>query len=156
MLLYGWSPLVLIESAQDAHLDLLMLTFVLLGILLAVQAQQRDELLRARGYLPPILALTLATLVKYTILPVLVAYLLLLACKAMRPTAASPLAWREAFDNWRAALRLLFLGCLASVLLALAFYGPFWFGHSPDAIITSFNNNPVATWAENSIMRSVI
>jgi hypothetical protein len=156
MLLYGWSPLVLIDSAQDAHLDLLMLTFVLLGILLAVQAEQRDELLRARGYLPPILALTLAALVKYTILPVLVAYLLLLACKALRPTAASPLAWREAFHNWRAVVRLLCLGCLASVLLTLAFYAPFWFGHSPGAIITSFNNNPVATWAENSIMRSVI
>jgi hypothetical protein len=156
MLLYGWSPLVLIDSAQDAHLDLLMLTFVLLGILLAVQAEQRGELLRARGYLPPILALTLAALVKYTILPVLVAFLLLLACKAMRPTAASPLTWREAFENWRTAVALLCLGCLASVLLALAFYGPFWFGHSPDAIITSFNNNPVATWAENSIMRSLI
>ncbi len=156
MLLYGWSPLVLIESAQDAHLDLFMLTFLLLGILLAVRAEQRGELLRARGYLPPALAFTVAIAVKYTILPVLIAYLLLLCCKALRPTAESSLVWREARGNWRAAAKILCLGGLASVLVALAFYVPFWIGHSPRAIIASFSDNPAENWAENSILRSII
>lgn len=156
MLLYGWNPLVLLESAQNGHNDVFMLTFVLLGVLLLARANKRGELLRARGYLPPILAFTLAILVKYPILPVLAAYLLLLLCLALRPTTASSLNWREALARWRPAARLLIWACLASVMLVLAFYVPFWLGHSPGAIIKSFSNNPVATWAENSYMRSVI
>ena len=156
MLLYGWNPLVLLESAQNGHNDVFMLTFVLLGILLLARSEQRGELLRARGYVPPILAFTLAALVKYPILPVLAAYLIFLLCKALRPTAASSLRWQEALGNWRPAARLLGWSCLASVLLVLALYGPFWLGHSPSAIIDSFSKNPVSTWAENSFMRSVI
>ncbi|HJT57403.1 MAG TPA: hypothetical protein VJ761_12965 [Ktedonobacteraceae bacterium] len=156
MLLYGWSPLVLLESAQNGHDDVFMLTFVLLGILLLARANQRGELLHARGYLAPILAFTLAALVKYPILPVLAAYLLLLLCMTLRPTAASSLIWREALANWRLAVRPLGWACLASIALVLAFYVPFWLGHSPNAVIKSFSDNPVATWAENSYMRSVI
>ncbi len=48
MLLYGLNPLVLLESAQNAYNDVVMLTFVLLGILLLARAEQRGELLRAR------------------------------------------------------------------------------------------------------------
>ena len=156
MLLYGWNPLVLLESAQNGHNDVFMLTFVLLGILLLARANQRGELLRARGYLPPVLAFTLATLVKYPILPVLAAYLLLLLCMALHPTLSNSLNWRKALANWRPAAQILVRACLASVALVLAFYVPFWLGHSPGAIIKSFSDNPVATWAENSYMRSMI
>jgi hypothetical protein len=156
MLLYGWNPLVLLESAQNGHNDVFMLTFVLLGILLLARAEQRDELLRARGYLPPTLAFTLAVLVKVPILPVLAAYLIFLLCKSLRSTSASSLGWQDAFSNWRPTALLLGWTCLAFALLLLALYAPFLVGHSPSAIIGSFSNNPVSTWAENSFMRSVI
>ena len=156
MLLYGWNPLVLLESSLNGHNDVFMLTFVLLGVLLVARAEPRSELLRARGYLPPLVAFTLAALVKFAILPVLAAYLLFLACKALRPTADSPLAWKQALNNWRPVVLLLFCSCLVAMLVALAFYGPFWFGHSLRAIIESFSNNPASGFAENSYQRSVI
>src|SRR6266702_2937876 len=156
MLLYGWNPLVLLESAQNSHNDVFMLTFVLLGILLLARAELRGELLRERGYLPPILAFTLAVLVKFPILPVLAAYLIFLLCKSLRPTSASSLAWQVTLSNWRPTALLLGWACLASALLLLALYAPFLLGHNPSAIIGSFSSNPVSTWAENSFMRSVI
>ena len=156
MLLYGWNPLVLLESAQNGHNDVFMLTFVLLGILLLARAEQRGELLHARGYLPPILAFTLAVLVKFPILPVLAAYLIFLLCRSLRSTSASSLTWQEVLSNWRPTALLLGWACLAFAMLMLAFYAPFLLGHIPSAIIGSFSNNPVSTWAENSFMRLVI
>jgi hypothetical protein len=156
MLLYGWNPLVLLESAQNGHNDVFMLTFVLLGNLLLARAEQRGELLHARGYLPPILAFTLAALVKIPILPVPAVYLIFLLCKSLRQKSASSLSWQVAISNcWQTALLLGWV-CLAFAMLTLVLYTPFMFGHSPSAIIASFNNNPVSTWAENSFMRSVI
>jgi len=156
MLLYGWNPLVLLESALNGHNDVFMLTFVLLGVFLVARAEQRGELLRARGYLPPIVALTLAVLVKFTMLPVLAAYLLFLACKALQPSVGSPLAWKLAVSNWRSAARKLCWACCVAALAALAFYVPFWFGHNLHAIIESFTGNPAAGFAENSYQRSLI
>ncbi len=156
MLLYGWNPLVLVESAQNGHNDVFMLTFVLLGILLLARAEKRGELLRARGYLPPALAFTLAALVKFPILPILAAYLIFLLCKSLRPTSASSLGWQKALSNWRPAALLLSWACLASALLALILYAPLLWGHNASAIIGSFSNNPVSTTSENSYMRSVV
>ena len=156
MLLYGWNPLVLLESGLNGHNDVFMLTFVLLGILLVARAEQRGELLRARGYLPPIVALTLAVLVKFTILPVVAAYVLFLACKALRPSAESPLAWKQALRDWRPVAWLLFWSCVVPLLLALVLYAPFWLGHSPRTIIGSFTNSPAGDFAENSYQRSII
>lgn len=156
MLLYGWNPLVLLESAQNGHNDVFMLSFVLLGILLLARAEQRGELLRARGYLPPILAFTLAALVKFPILPVLAVYLIFLLCKSLRPNSASSLAWKVVLSNCRPTALRLGWACLAITLLMLALYAPFLLRHSPSAIIGSFSNNPVSTWAENSFMRSAI
>ena len=156
MLLYGWNPLVLLESALNGHNDVFMLTFVLLGILLLARAEQRGELLHARGYLPPILAFTLAVLVKFPILPVLAAYLIFLICKSLHPTSASSLTYQELFTKWRPTALLLGWTCLTFAMLMVAFYAPFFLRHVPSAIIGSFSNNPVSTWAENSFMRSVI
>lgn len=155
MLLYAWNPLLLLESGLGGHNDNFMLTFVLVAILLAAGTEKRGQTLRPRGYLPVVVALTLAVLVKFTALPVLAAYLIFLACKALRPSAASPREFRQALRNWRPALFVLLWSGIACVLAALALYGPFWFGHSLKDIVASFRNPPSALYAENSFMRSV-
>lgn len=156
MLLYAWNPLLLLESGLGGHNDGLMMTFVLLGTLLAAGAERRGLILRPRGYLPAVGAFTLAALVKFTALPILAVYLLFLSCKALRPTAESPRQFWLALHNWRTALFALLCSTLTATLLALAFYGPFWIGHSLQAIRASFQNPPSALGAENSFMRSVI
>ena len=59
-------------------------------------------------------------------------------------------------EGWRAVLPVLCWSALAIILVVLAFYGPFWLGHSSQEIIASFKNPPSSTFAENSFMRSVI
>lgn len=89
MLFYAWNPLLLLESGLGGHNDGLMMTFVLLGALLAANAERRDLLLRPRGYLSAAAAFALAALVKFTALPILAVYLLFLCCKALRPDRKS-------------------------------------------------------------------
>ena len=152
MLFYAWNPLLLLESGLGGHNDGFMMTFVLLGILFAVQNEKRAQALRAREYLPTVAALTLACLVKFTALPILAAYLLLLVCRVLRPLTSE---LRQAMRHWRSALPVLAWSGLCALLLALVCYGPFWFGHKPAEIIASFKNPPSALFAENSFMRSV-
>src|SRR5581483_7997978 len=156
MLFYAWNPLLLLESGLGGHNDGLMMTFVLLGALLAANAERRDLLLRPRGYLSAAAAFALAALVKFTALPILAVYLLFLCCKALRPTADSPRKLRLALRNRDAALCVLLCSILTAVLFALLFYGPFWIGHSLQEIETSFQSPPSALGAENSFMRSII
>lgn len=150
MLLYAWNPLVLLESSLGAHNDVLMVTFVLLGALLAVRAERGGYFLRARGYLPPLIALTLSVLVKFTALPILAVYFLWLACKAL--ASGEKPTWR----NWRSALPALIWCALTAIGISLALYGPFWFGYSLGDILASFRSPPSAIGAQNSFMRSVI
>lgn len=156
ILLYGWNPLVLLESSLNGHNDVFMLTFVLLGILLLARAERRGELRQARGYIPPAIALTLAALVKFVILPVLAVYLLFLACQTLRAVSNSPLHMKQAVQNWRPVAWPLGWTCCAAALVALIFYGPFWLGHDLHAIIGSFAGNPASDFAENSYQRSVM
>lgn len=155
MLLYAWNPLLLLESALGAHNDGFMITFVLTSVLLAASAEKRGQTLHARGYLPVVMALTLAALVKFTALPILAVYLLFLACKALRPTFESPLILKQAWHNWRPTLLVLLSSGLAALFLVLLFYGPFWLGHSPTAIVNSFKSPPSSLYSENSFMRSI-
>jgi hypothetical protein len=202
MLLYAWNPLVLLESSLGGHNDVFMLTFILAGVFLAARAERNGYLLRARGYLPPAVALTLAVLVKFPAAPILAAYLLFLTCLALRSTVDNPHAVKQILNNesktsaektptrgvstsgadgrveaplvgvfpgaflreifsacrrgWKSTLPVLCWSALAIMLVLLAFYGPFWFGHSPQEIIASFKNPPSAGFAENSFMRSAI
>ncbi|HVU65788.1 MAG TPA: hypothetical protein VHD63_01605 [Ktedonobacteraceae bacterium] len=154
MLLYAWNPLLLLESALGGHNDGLMVTFILAGVLLAARAEKRGSLLRARGYLPVAGALALAVLVKFTALPILAAYLLFLACKALRSNGGGTRLSEALARNWRSALPVLCWSCLFALLFLLAFYGPFWSGHKLIDIVNSFKNPPSSRYAENSFMRS--
>ncbi len=148
MLLYAWNPLVLLESCVGAHNDAFMLFLVLLGIYLGARAERRGMIWRLKGYGPAVVALALAAMVKFTALPVLFAFVLYVLCKATQERR------RVAFV--RAVLPIL---CWAGGLLALAVlacYGPFWLGHSPAAILSSFRTPPSATWAENSYLRALM
>ncbi|HEY0757507.1 MAG TPA: hypothetical protein VGD98_26390 [Ktedonobacteraceae bacterium] len=157
MLLYAWNPLLLLESGLGGHNDDFMMTFVLIGILLAAGAEKRGQMLRPRGYLPVVALLTLAALVKFTALPVLATYLLFLFCKALRQVTESPreTLLQAALRHWRAARSVLTWSLASALLLALVFYGPFWLGHNFAEIITSFKTPPSSLYAENSFMRSV-
>ena len=155
MLLYAWNPLLLLESGLGGHNDGFMMTFVLVGILLAAQSEKGGQLLRARGYLPAVAALTLAALVKFTALPILAAYLLFLTCRVLRPTADSPRDLHQVLHNWRLVLPIFAWSGLSAGLIALACYEPFWLGHSLATIVSSFKNPPSSLYAENSFMRSV-
>ncbi len=42
VLLYAWNPLALLESSLGGHNDVFLVTFILLGILLSVRAEQRS------------------------------------------------------------------------------------------------------------------
>jgi hypothetical protein len=128
--------------------------FELLGVLLAVRAEQRGQLLRPRGYLPSVIALTLAPLVKFTALPTLAVFLLFLVCKTLRPTTTGTL--KQALHNWRSALLLLVWSGLTALLVALTLYGPFWLGHNLPDITASFKLAPAMRHGENSFMRSVV
>ncbi|HEY1349429.1 MAG TPA: hypothetical protein VGF67_07395 [Ktedonobacteraceae bacterium] len=152
MLLYAWNPLLLLESGLGGHNDGLMMTFVLLGILLAAGAEKRGLILRPRGYLPVVAALSLAVLVKFTALPLLAGLLLFLGCKALRPSMQSPCT----LGNWRSALPVVLSALLSALLLALLCYAPLWVGHSLQSIQASFQSPPSALGAENSFMRSSI
>ncbi len=73
-LLYAWNPLALMESAMGGHNDTVMITFILWGILLYVRGERRG-LTRPGSYLPPIIAFTLAALIKFTCGPLIIFFL---------------------------------------------------------------------------------
>ncbi len=156
MLLYAWNPLLLLESGLGGHNDGFMMTFVLAGILLAASAEKHGQLLRARGYLPAAAMLTLAALIKFTALPILAAYLLFLACKALCPAAESSRKPRLILRDWRLTLPILAWSGLCAGLLVLVLYGPFWLGHSLSAIVGAFKGPPSSLYAQNSFMRSMM
>lgn len=156
ILLYAWNPLVLFESAFGGHNDVFMLTFILLGIYLIARAQQRGALVLARGYLPPIVAFTLAALVKFTALPVIALFLVFLAWNVLRGNAATSAEARaQGTLQWKKAIVAVVIASAVAGALALAFYGPFWIGHSISAIGNSFTSPPSAQGSQNSILRSI-
>ncbi len=156
-LLYAWNPLVLLESSLGGHNDVFMVTFLLLGILLSVRAEKAGQLIHPRGYILPIVAFTLAALIKFTMLPVIALFILFLAWRALRPTPSTALHFKEAIlHHWQSALLPVCIACITSVLVALAFYGPFWIGHSIHSIQNSFTSPPSALYAENSILRAIL
>jgi hypothetical protein len=156
-LLYAWNPLVLLESSLGGHNDVFMVTFMLAGILLAVRADQRGQLTQLRGYLLPIIFFTLAALVKFTTLPLIALFIILLACKVLHSAASTSQTLRETFSQrWKPAVITVITAGLSSACVALVFYAPFWIGHSFQAIANSFTSPPSSLYAENSILRAIL
>ena len=150
-LLYAWNPLILIETCLNGYNDVFLLTFILLGFLLCIQAEQNNFLSPA-SYLPPLIAFTLAALIQPIVAPIIVLFLILLACKAFyTASSASP----DTSSSWRKPLAITLSGVLVSGLVILALYGPFWLGHSAQDIINSFHSSPPAQLAYGSILAAI-
>jgi len=148
-LLYAWNPLVLFECCIGAHNDVFMLMWVLLGMFLGARALRADSV-SVRTYVLPVVAFTLAVLVKFTALPTILFFIVALSCKVLRmPTSAAgkqrTLSWYQAF------LTLLFSGCI-SLCIVFIFYGPFLINHSIKEMIAGFTSSPSSTQILNSIL----
>ncbi|HKV59547.1 MAG TPA: hypothetical protein VJO32_14735 [Ktedonobacteraceae bacterium] len=157
-LLYALNPLVLLESSLGGHNDVFMMTFVLIGVYLAVRAQKRDTLSSPAGYLPPLIAFTLAALVKFTMLPVIALFIVFIVWKALRSPATTNTTTSTQGKvqlNWERAYSAVLISGAAAIILALIFYGPFWIGHSVADIRTSFTSPPSSRFGENSIMLAI-
>src|SRR5205823_10504562 len=107
LLLYAWNPLVLIETAGSGHNDAAMMTFALLGLLLAT----RGRLLWGLA------ALVLSVLVKYLTALLLLFYVL--HALGRQPTRG------------RAAALAAKMGAVGGLLVG-ALFVPFWAG--PDSL----------------------
>lgn len=103
VVLYGWNPFILVLVAANAHNDILMVTLVLAGILCYLKQK----------HLVGVLCLTLATLVKFVTLPILLVYAVLIIRKAGSPAK-------------RLTTAAISAGIAAS--LTLVTYLPFWEG----------------------------
>jgi hypothetical protein len=152
-LLYAWNPLVILEGSLSGHNDLFMITFMLLGILLCVRAEQRG-FTRSIHYLLPGIAFTLALLVKFTALPLIALYLVLLARKTLYPGIRE--ANKATRLQWRNAIGKLCVAGIAIGLVILLFYGPFFIGHSISNIVNSFSSPPSSSQAEHSMLSIIV
>lgn len=155
-LLYAWNPLALQESSLGGHNDTFMITLILLGILLCLHAEQKNFACPSH-YLPPIIAFTLAALVKFTALPLIVLFLVVLARNTLyssRPTSLDN--GLKVSVHWGSMFLKVVIAVIISGFVAFAFYAPFWIGHSIHEIISSFSSPPSARNAENSLMRAIL
>ncbi|PSB47115.1 hypothetical protein C7B80_10910 [Cyanosarcina cf. burmensis CCALA 770] len=105
-LVYLWNPMIVIEFAAEGHNDALMIVFVLLSLLLAVQARPTASMV----------TLVLSVLTKYLpliFLPAIVIYF-----------------WRTRSPrwNWTGLVLRLLLGLVIGLGLAILLYQPFWVG----------------------------
>lgn len=149
-LLYAWNPLLILEAGLSGHNDLFMITFMLLGILLCVRAEQRD-FARVRDYVPPIVIFALAVLVKYSALPLVFFYLVLLVRKSVSNNQNE-----RTRQQWRAALGKGIIAAVAAGLVVAVLYGPFFIGHSLSAIVASFTSLPSSTLAAHSMLNIIL
>ncbi len=154
-LLYAWNPLVLVESSLGAHNDIAMVTFILLGAFLCLRAEQKG-LTQPGSYIPAVIALTLSALIKFTTAPLVFFFIVLLARKTLYSTSpdSEPSGQTPMLHWWRALLHICCAG-LACVLTVLAFYLPFWAGHTLHEIVHSFSTPPSAIHSENSFHRAL-
>ncbi|HEV2659492.1 MAG TPA: hypothetical protein VGU68_02770, partial [Ktedonobacteraceae bacterium] len=155
-LLYAWNPLALLESSQGGHNDTFMVTLILLGMLFCVLAEHREirHFADLRYFLLAIVAFTLAVLVKFTASPLLVLLLVWIARQTLYAAKENALPTKRL--EWRRAALAVGAGALLSGILILAFYVPFWIGHSITAIVGSFTSPPSAYEAYGSIMFAIV
>ncbi|WP_136625217.1 hypothetical protein [Dictyobacter kobayashii] len=144
--LYAWNPLVLMETVFNAHNDIFMVTFLLLGFYFCARAQQKGTFLQWRGYLPPIVAFTAAVLVKFSAAPVLPVFVLAVGIATIQADS------KNGKLVWQRAMRSAVIATAVFVVLTLACYGPFWIGHSFQDIVRGFTTLPSASDSTNSIL----
>ncbi len=151
-LLYAWNPLVLLESGLGGHNDTVMMTCILFGILLCISAEQYT-FLRARWYLPPIIAFTCAALIKFTAAPIIGFYLILIA-RRLFTREMLPQQREQAYRRfrWLSMLRIVFSAGLVSYFLAITLYIPLWLGHTLHDIVGSLGSPPSSRLAFGSIL----
>src|SRR5438270_2483256 len=154
-LLYAWNPLVLQESSLGGHNDIFMVTLILVGILLCLLAEQR-HFARPSHYLPPVLAFTLAALVKFTALPLIALFLVVLARNTLYAAQpASPTNEKNSSLHWKSMFLKVLLACIAGGSVPLISFAPFWLGHSIRDIVQSFSSPPSARLSEYSLLRVI-
>ncbi len=153
-LLYALNPLALMESSLGGHNDTFMVTLILFGVLLCVRAEHQG-FERPSHYIPPVIAFTLAALVKFSAAPLIALYIILLTYRVFHLHASVPgIAQQEVSIASKAAwLKVLFTAASGG-LIALALYAPFWIGHSIHDIVISFSSPPSSYRSENSILRA--
>ena len=155
-LLYAWNPLVLQESSLGGHNDIFMVTLILLGIFLCLHAEQR-HFARPSHYLPPVLAFTLAALVKFTALPLIALFLVVLARNTLYSVQpASPTNEKNGSRHWKSMFLKVLLACITGGFVALIFYAPFWLGHGIRDIEQTFSSPPSARFSEYSLLRVIL
>ncbi|WP_201361342.1 hypothetical protein [Dictyobacter formicarum] len=147
MFLYALNPLMLFEGPLGAHNDVFMSTLLLYGFLLCFRANQLG-FTRFKHYWPALVVLTLAVLVKFTSIPVIILFLFVLAAKTL---GAPRKIAREM--PWGAALKNVVIAGALFVAITLAAYLPFWIGHGLSEIVRSFGTPPSSSGAQNSLMR---
>jgi hypothetical protein len=111
MVLVGWQPNLIVESAGQAHNDVVMLALVLAGVALTIAGAGRA----ARG---GIVLVTLSALVKYISLPVLGLLALTRLNRRREPGSARRIALGWLLDG------------IAVLAVAVAAFGPYWSGWS--------------------------
>src|SRR5260370_19209733 len=155
-LLYAWNPLVLLESSLGGHNDILMVTFILLGVLLSVRSEQND-IARFLDHAVPLVVFTLAALVKFSAIPIIALFIVMLFWKTFyaKPAVPDPRP-QSVLTSWRAALFTALSASFVSSAVALLFYGPFWIGHSIKDIVYSFSSQPTAHSAYDSILLLIL
>lgn len=152
-LLYAWNPLLLLESSQGGHNDIFMLTCVLLGILLMVRAEAHS-LVRPRAAILPVVMFTLAALVKYTTAPLIALAIIALVFRSLKSSNGEQ--FKSYASRWKPALLVGLTGCLSAGIVILAFYGPFFIGHSVQEIVKSFTSPPSSQMAHKSILDGIV
>src|SRR5260370_29794235 len=154
-LLYAWNPLVLMESSLGGHNDVFMVTLLLVGILLSIRAEKRGQFTHPRGYVPPLIAFTLATLIKFTTLPLILHFIIFLTWRVLRPAQSPALPFRKAvMQRCRPALLTICIATISGGLLGLLLYLPFWVSHNFYCIQNTLTRTPSAPLSEEYILLS--
>ena len=155
-LLFAWNPLVLLESCLGGHNDTFMVSLILLGILLCLHTEQHN-FARPIHYLTPIIAFTLAALVKFTALPLIPLYLIFLGRYTLYPLPLATLANRQkAAFHWGTMLLKVLLAGVTTSLIGITFYAPFFIGHRLPDIIHSFSTPPSSLYSKYSLLLAIV
>lgn len=157
-LLYAWNPLALEESSLGGHNDVFMITLILAGIFFYLRAEQQEQVPLWRRFLPSTLAFSLAVLVKLTAAPVLVLYIILLAIRAFKEAvppseALPPVVVKARIVN---VLKWIVPVGVASAIIILGIYAPYWIGYSIKDIIFNFTSPPSSSSSYGSALYALI